>query len=214
MTSFFETTSTAVESLPNLDSPSISPQMPAASYKLAYSDSSCWYISRDNGISSEPTGSIAVAGSVLDLSLHIAPARMRSGDDYRLRLAFYESSGELVELNLNAVSRDADGVAYTTSPVRSLIGALLTISEAEDDMQAICRGARFSIRPGQGRGLFLETDVAVGQQWIRTSGPMATLRIAKDPERFCLQVTEIKARFRAYGLMFNGPAVQRAMPVA
>jgi hypothetical protein len=206
------TTAPAGQGLPSLEAPAITPLEPSASYKLAYSDTSCWYQSRDFGVSSQPTRATAVAGAVMDLALQIAPARQRSGDDFRLRLAFREASGELVELNLNAISRDGDGVHYIPSPARSLAGALLSISESEDDMAAFCHGARFRLRPGQGRGLFLETDLAVQAQWLRVSGPMATLRISKQPERFCSQIAQIKSRFRSCGLLFAGPAIQRVEP--
>lgn len=198
--------------LPDLDQPAFSPQQPAASYKLAFSDTSRWYCSRDGGHTSEPTASAAIAGAVIDLALQISPAQQRDGDDYRLRLAFIERSGELAELNLNAVSTNPDGSSYITSPARSLAGALLAISDSEDDMRAFYEGARFSIRKGNGRGVFVETDIAVSGRWLAMSGALATLRVAKDPHTFCQQITAIKERFRSCGLLLNGPAVLHSCP--
>ena len=193
--------------LPELDAPAVTPHQPAASYKLAFGDASRWYCSRDGGQTIAPTASNAIAGGVIDLALQISPAHYRAGDDYRLRLAFVDSSGELSELNLNVISAGPDGTASITSPARSLTGALLTISETEDDMRAFSAGARFSIRKGQGRGVFIETDIAVCGRWLAMSGALPTLRVAKDPENFCLQIHAIKRRFRSCSLMFGGPAV-------
>jgi len=201
------TPTTLAVPLPDLDAPAVTPHQPAASYKLAFGDASRWYCSRDGGHTIAPTASNAIAGCVIDLALQISPAHYRAGDDYRLRLAFVGSSGELSELNLNAISAGPDGAACITSPARSLTGALLAISETEDDMRAFSAGARFSIRKGQGRGIFIETDIAVCGRWLAMSGALPTLRVAKDPENFCLQIQAIKRRFRACGLMFSGLAV-------
>lgn len=198
--------------LPDLDAAAVAPQQPAISYKIAFGDSQRWYCSRDNGTSCEPTESAAVAGAAVDLSLQISAAHHRDGHDYRLRLAFLQSNGELGELNLNGVSSNPAIGAYVTSPARSLVGALLTISDTEDDMHAFCNGARFSIRKGQGRGVFVETDIAAAGRWISMSGALATLRVAKEPERFCEQVNLLKNRFRACGLMLSTPAVLHALP--
>ena len=81
-------------------------------------------------------------------------------------------------------------------------------------MQAFCHGARFSIRKGQGRGVFVETDIAAAGRWIAMSGALATLRVAKEPERFCEQITLLKSRFRSCGLLLSTPAVLRAMATA
>lgn len=202
-----QSSSPAPISLPPLDAPALSPQQPSLSYKLAFADTSCWYCSSDGGHSSTATASAAIAGTVLDLALQITPARHRDGEDVRLRLAFLNGDGVLAELNLNAVSIDASGAAYITSPARSLAGALLTISDNEDDRRAFCAGARFSIRKGQGRGVFVETDIAVDGRWLAMSGAIATLRIDKAPDRFCQQLIAIKQRFRADGLLLAGPAV-------
>lgn len=207
-----DTAAAAGFSLPDLDAAAVAPQQPALSYKLAFGDTQRWYCSRDNGASSEPTASAAVAGAIVDLSLQISPAHHREGHDYRLRLAFLQTNGELAELNLNAVSASPTGSNYITSPARSLTGALLTISDTEDDMHAFCQGARFSIRKGQGRGVFIETDIAAAGRWIAMSGALATLRVAKEPERFCEQITLLKNRFRSCGLLLSTPAVLRATP--
>lgn len=208
-----KTSPAAAPQLPDLNSPAISPQQPALSYKIAFGDTQRWYCSRDSGASTEPTTSAAVAGVVLDLTLQISPAHERDGHDYRLRLAFQQSSGELAELNLNAVSSSPSDSIYITSPARSLTGALLAISDTEDDMQAFCHGARFSIRKGHGRGVFVETDIAAAGRWIAMSGALTTLRVAKEPERFCEQITLLKSRFRSCGLMLSTPAVLSAMPL-
>jgi hypothetical protein len=207
-----KTSPAAAPQLPDLDSPAVCPQRPALSYKIAFGDTQRWYCSRDSGASTEPSTSAAVAGVVLDLTLQISPAHQRDGHDYRLRLAFQQSSGELAELNLNAASSSPSGSLYITSPARSLTGALLAISDTEDDMQAFCRGARFSIRKGHGRGVFIETDIANAGRWIAMSGALTTLRVAKDPERFCEQITLLKSRFRTCGLMLGTPAVLYALP--
>ena len=202
----------AAHPLPDLDAPAFSPQQPVVSYKLAFGDTSRWYSSRDGGHSSEPTASGAIAGAVLDLALQISPAHHRGGDDYRLRLAFLSTDGELAELNLNAVSLNPDGSPYITSPARSLTGALLAISDAEEDMRAFCQGARFSIRKGSGRGVFCETDIAITGRWLAMSGALATLRVAKEPHAFCHQLSAIKQRFRSCGLLLSGPAVLHTVP--
>jgi hypothetical protein len=208
-----KTSPAAAPQLPDLNSPAISPQQPALSYKIAFGDTQRWYCSRDSGASTEPTTSAAVAGVVLDLTLQISPAHQRDGHDYRLRLAFQQSSGELAELNLNAVSSSPSDSLYITSPARSLTGALLAISDTEDDMQAFCHGARFSIRKGHGRGVFVETDIADAGRWIAISGAITTLRVAKEPERFCEQITLLKSRFRSCGLMLSTPAVLSTVPL-
>ncbi|MEB3353471.1 MAG: hypothetical protein VKM34_04455 [Cyanobacteriota bacterium] len=200
---------TAAPSLPDLEAPSIHPSTPSASYKLAFADPSRWYLSRDGGSTTEPTASAVLAGAAVDLALLITPARQRPGDDIRLRLAFQLPDGPLVELNLNAVSTTAEGMSYVTSPVRSLTGALLQISQAEEDMQAFCRGVRFSIHKGRGRGVFIETDIAASGRWIAMSGALATLQISKQPEAFCQQLLEIKQRFNTAGLLSAAPAIHR-----
>lgn len=202
--------------LPALDAPALSPLNPAISYKLAFGDTSQFHTSTDGGKTTAPSSSAAIAGAVIDIALQISPAHNRDGDDYRLRLAFMEPSGLLAELNLNAVSIAADGSTYITSPARSLTGALLAITDADEDIRAFCEGARFSIRKGSGRGVFIETDIAVSGRWLAMSGALATLRVAKDPLHFCQQLTGIKERFRSIGLLLPGAAVlhtsDHAMP--
>lgn len=194
-------------SLPDLDAPALSPLHPAISYKLAFGDTSQFHCSTDGGKTTAPSSSAAVAGAVIDIALQISQAHNRDGDDYRLRLAFMEPSGLLAELNLNAVSIAADGSTYITSPARSLTGALLAITDADDDIRAFCEGARFSIRKGSGRGVFIETDIAISGRWLAMSGALATLRVAKDPLRFCQQLSGIKERFRSIGLLLPSAAV-------
>lgn len=193
--------------LPDLDAPAFSPLQPAVSYKLAFGDTSQFHCSTDGGKTTAPSSSAAIAGAVIDIALQISPAHNRDGNDYRLRLAFIEPSGLMAELNLNAVSIAADGSTYITSPARSLTGALLAITDADDDIRTFCEGARFSIRKGSGRGLFIETDIAVSGRWLAMSGALATLRVAKDPLHFCQQLSAIKERFRSIGLLLPGAAV-------
>ena len=202
--------------LPDLDAPAFSPRPPAISYKLAFGDTTQFHTSTDGGKTTAPSSSAAIAGAVIDIAMQISPAHNRDGDDYRLRLAFMEPSGLLAELNLNAVSIAADGSTYITSPARSLTGALLAITDADDDIRAFCEGARFSIRKGSGRGIFIETDIATSGRWLAMSGAIATLRVAKDPLQFCQQLSAIKERFRSIGLLLPGAAVlhtsNHAMP--
>jgi hypothetical protein len=192
--------------LPDLAAPAVSPSEPAISYKLAFSDACSWYASLDGGRSKHSIASPSVAGAVIDLALVITTAE-RGGEDHRLRLAFLEPSGQLAELNLNAVNSSREGEAYVTSPVRSLTGALLTISESPEDMTAFCAGSRFSIQPGRGRGVFIEVDLVHQDQWLSMGGPLATTRISRDPAVFSGQIRLIKQRFRQIGLLLTGSAV-------
>ncbi|MGB5136058.1 MAG: hypothetical protein WBN89_12880 [Prochlorococcaceae cyanobacterium] len=193
--------------LPDLEAPAFNAHQPALSYKLAFADTTSWYASLDGGATKHSIQRPCVAGAVVDLALEISPAQDRDGEDHRLRVAFIEPTGRLAELNLNAVSLDRDGNAYITSPARSLAGALLVISEAEDDMRRLCAGARFTINPGRGRGVFVEVDVACGSNWITISGAPATLSISKVPDRFLNQLEQVKANFRSAGLLLPGPAI-------
>lgn len=196
-----------VTSLPPLDAPALNASEPARSYKVDFSDKSQWFASEDGGLTKAATGSAAVCGTVVDLVLQVSRAEYRDGSDYRLRLAFYEDGGMLSELNLNAINVDRDGNPYVTSPARSLCGALLAISEAEEDMMAFCEGARFSLRPGRGKGVFVEADLAYQGQWIGMASPSNTNRIAKDLDGFLAQFSLIKSRFRGAGLLLTSAAL-------
>ena len=200
-------TSLALSTLPALDAPAVNTNEPLVSYKTDFSDRSQWFASRDGGKSKAATGSDALMGCPVDLALQISKASWGDGFDQRLRLAFMEADGTLAELNLNAINRAQDGTLYVTSPVRALVGALLAISEAEDDITSFVDGARFRLRPGRGRGLFIEVDVASNGQWITMGSPIATTQVAKDPAGLHAQLTLIKRRFRAAGTLLSAAAV-------
>lgn len=193
--------------LPDLHAPAVNTSEPAVSYKIDFSDKAQWFASRDGGKSKAGTGSAAVAGAPIDLSLQISKASWGDGYDQRLRLAFMEQEGVMAELNVNAVNRTASGELYVTSPARSLMGGLLAISESEDDMLALCDYARFSIKPGKGRGVFIELDIAVNGRWIATCSPSNTNRVAKDPAGLHSQLTLIKQRFRGAGCLLTSAAI-------
>jgi len=113
----------------------------------------------------------------------------------------------MAELNINAVNRTASGELYVTSPARSLVGGLLAISESEDDILALCDYARFTVKPGTGRGLFIELDIAVNGRWIAACSASNTNRVAKDPAGLHAQLSQIKQRFRSAGCLLTGAAV-------
>jgi hypothetical protein len=193
--------------LPDLHAPAVNTSEPAVSYKIDFSDKTQWFASRDGGRSKTGTGSAVVAGAPIDLSLQISKAGWGDGYDQRLRLAFMEQEGVMAELNVNAVNRTKDGSLYVTSPARSLVGGLLAISESEDDMLAVCDYARFTIKPGKGRGVFIELDIAVGGRWIAVCSPANTNRVAKDPAGLHAQLTQIKQRFRGAGCLLTSAAI-------
>ena len=198
---------TTMATLPAMDAPAVNANEPAISYKTDFSDKSSWHASTDGGKSKATIGTDAVGGSPIDLALQISKATWGDGYDQRLRLAFMEPNGQLAELNLNAVNRTQAGELYVTSPVRSLVGGLLAISESEDDILAFCDGARFRVRPGKGKGLFVEVDVASQGQWVAMASPAATNQVAKDPAGLHAQLVLIKKRFRAAGTMLTASAV-------
>jgi hypothetical protein len=194
--------------VPDLNADSINMSEGLKSYKIDFSDISSWYASEDGGISKYAIGSARICGAMVDLTLESSPARNRDGTNQRLRLALRDLDGQRVELNLNTVGQDASGALYTSSPARSLCGALLCISESEEDMRAACQAARFTIQPGRGRGVFITMDIASCGSWVAMSGPMATMRVPRQPELFQRQLEQIKSRFRAVGLLLPTPALQ------
>ncbi len=193
--------------LPPLDAPAISTSDPERSYKIDFSDRSVWFYSEDGGETKHRHEWNAVAGAVVDLQLQISEAKFRDGLDYRLRLAFAEPDGTLSELNLNAINIDPSGNAYVTSPARSLTGALLAISESEDDMHALTSAARFTIRPGRGKGVFVNADLASNGQWIGMASPGNTNRVPRDADGFVATIALIKSRFRGLNLLMTAAAV-------
>lgn len=197
--------------LPDPDAPAINASEPEVSFKIDFSDKSQWFASEDGGATKECTDSPTLIGSPIDLALQLSKASWGDGYDQRLRLALTieDENGEpyIGEINLNAVNRQPDGTLYVTSPARSLCGGLLAISEAVDDMAAFCRVARFSIRPGRGRGVFIDLDIPAGQRWVAMSSAGRTNQISKDPLKFHAQLALIKSRFRSCGLMLTSGAV-------
>ena len=202
---------TTAGALPALDAPALNANEPALSYKIDFTNKSSWYVSADGGASKEAIDSPVIAGMPIDLALQISKAKGRPGFDQRLRLAFWQPvlDGEptLAELNLNATNTDRDGNAYVTSSARSLVGALLAISDSEDDIEAFCRGARFRLRPGTGKGIFVEVDIAHGDRWVAMANPANTNRVSKDAAGFHNQLALIKSRFRAIGQLLSSCAV-------
>ncbi|MCE2836882.1 MAG: hypothetical protein LW834_07955 [Cyanobium sp. 49614_E6] len=193
--------------LPDLHAPAVNTSEPAVSYKIDFSDKSQWFASRDGGKTKAGTGSAVVAGAPIDLLLSISKAGWGDGYDQRLRLAFMEQEGQMAELNINAVNRTAAGELYVTSPARSLVGGLLAISESDDDILALCDYARFTVKPGKGRGVFIELDIAVGSRWVAACSAANTNRIAKEPAGLHAQLTQIKQRFRSAGCLLTSAAI-------
>lgn len=197
--------------LPAPDSKAINTSEPEVSFKIDFSDKSQWFASEDGGATKQATDTPTLIGCPIDLALQLSKASWGDGYDQRLRLALslLDEDGEpyIGELNLNAVNRSADAIAYVTSPVRSLCGGLLAISEADDDMAAFCRLARFSLKPGRGRGVFLEVDIPSGRHWLAMSSASRTNQISKDPVEFHAQLALIKQRFRSCGLLLTNAAI-------
>lgn len=203
-----ETTAiTTAASLPALDAPSVNTNEPAISYKIDFSDKLHWHASTDGGKTKASTNTNAVGGCAIDLALQINKASWGDGFDQRLRLAFMQSDGQMAELNVNAINTTQAGELYVTSPARSLVGGLLAISESDEDITAFCEGARFRLRAGRGRGMFIEVDLACNGQWIGMTSPAATNQVAKDPAGLHTQLTLIKQRFRAAGFLLTAAAV-------
>lgn len=199
---------TTALAMPDPSAPAINAGEPDVSFKIDFSDRSQWFASEDGGKSKSGIGDPFICGAPLDLVLQISKASWGDGFDQRLRLAFQLSDGQGIgELNLNAVNRMADGTPYVTSPARSLLGGLLAISEADDDMNAFCRMARFSIRPGRGKGVFVDVDIACGNRWVAMASAGRTNQIAKDPAGFHSQLALIKQRFRGSGNLLTAGAI-------
>lgn len=198
--------------LPAPDAPRLTLSQPQHSYKIDYSNKEQWYVSSDNGKSKAGSGSAHVVGRVVDLQLQVSAAVNPTDNythDFRLRLAFIDASNELSELNLSAANWSAKTNShYITSPTRSLTGALLVISESDEDMRAFCDGACFSIKPGTGRGVFVETSIAINDdRWLTMGGPQATKRVPNTLKEYMEMLDFIKGNFRAAGLFASAQAV-------
>lgn len=204
------TKNTGTITLPPIDSPALNTAQPSCSYKISFQDNSAWYASTDGGKTMTSTGHPVVAGCPLDLVLQLSKGKQRADFDQRLRLAFLEpdgGQGTLCELNINAVSISRDGNPYVTSPARSLVGALLAISDSADDMEAFTNGARFRLKPGTGAGLFIECDINVDGRWVAMASPAATLRVPKDVPGFHSVLAQIKQDFTSAGLLLSAAAI-------
>lgn len=201
----------ALSHLPPMDAPAVNPNEPEVSYKLDFKDKRNWYASTDGGKTKTCVDSHIVYGVPVDLALQISAAQNdRDGFDQRLRLAFIEpdgAGGTLAELNLNAISISRDGEPYVTSGARSLVGALLAISESEEDMDNFCKGARFRVQPGTGMGVFVQVSIAAGSRWAEMSSALNTKAVPKSVGGFHATLAQIKQRFRACGHLLTSAAV-------
>jgi hypothetical protein len=199
--------------LPDVDAPAVSAATPR-SFKLGMA-SKHWITSVDGGQTNTDSGLTAVAGCPLDLQLQITEANGRDyAFDIRFRLAFMSATGELSELNLNACNTSRDGALYVTGSVRSLLGALLHVTESEEDAQAFCEGARFRLRQGDasksrsGRATtFCNLDVASGDNWMEFDSRNYWSQSPSTAPRLVQVVTMIKQRFTDAGLLLHTPAV-------
>lgn len=200
--------------LPPMDAPAVSANNPTRSYKIAFADKENWHISEDQGQTTSCSNVAQVGGVPLDFCIVVSEASYKDGLDHRFRLAFTEPDGTLSELHLNAASESRDGNLYVPSPVRSLLGGLMVISESEDDMAAFATGARFRLkpgRPGKNQGVFIELDIPSGGKWVTVSSPGATQEILRDVRGFHGQVALVKSRFRGCGLMLTSAAITGAV---
>lgn len=194
--------------MPDPAAPAINAGEPDVSFKIDFSDRTQWYASDDGGKSKHGIGDAYICGSPLDLALQLSKASWGDGYDQRLRLAFQLPDGQGIgELNINAINRMKDGTPYVTSPARSLVGGLLAISEAAEDMESFCAMTRFSIRPGRGKGVFIDVDIACNGRWVAMASAGRTNQIAKDPAGFHNQLALIKSRFRGESLLLTAGAV-------
>jgi hypothetical protein len=119
-----------------------------------------------------------------------------------------DQGDEIIELNINAINISRSGEQYITSPMRSLLGGLLAVSESIDDIHAWTQVARFTLVPGRGRGVFIETDLAVNGRWIAMSSAAATNRIPSDVPSMHRILRLVKGRVRNAGrLLSEAPIV-------
>lgn len=196
--------------MPDPAAPAINAGEPDVSFKIDYADRTQWYASEDGGKTKEGIGEPFICGSPIDLVLQISKATWGDGSDFdqRLRLAFQLPDDQGIgELNINATNATKTGEHYVTSPARSLLGGLLAISEAAEDMEAFTRMARFTIRPGRGKGVFIDVDIACNGRWVAMSSAGRTNQIAKDPAGFHSQLALLKSRFRSESLLLTAGAI-------
>ena len=207
-------TSPLAKRLPDATALAYGEDEPAVSYKIGQGKHANWFMSTDKGATNQPTdSSILLAREVIELRLEISEAKARTGDyDYRLRLWFYpDGSDVLSELNLNACNVNRSNETYVTTPTRSLVAALGSISEGEQDMELFCQGARFRLIPGD-RASFIGIDVADGDRWSPFGGRAVFKTGPVTPFQLVGQLEDIRNRFRDAGCLRSGPAVIGELP--
>jgi hypothetical protein len=74
-------------------------------------------------------------------------------------------------------------------------------------MLAFAEAARFTIKPGTGRGVFIETDLASQGGWVAMASPTNTTAASKSADGLMAELALIKHRFRAAGLLLTSQAV-------
>jgi hypothetical protein len=203
----------AAIALPDVTAPAVSAATPR-SFKLGMASKN-FITSSDGGQTNTDSGLTAVAGCPLDLQLQITEANGRDyAFDIRFRLAFMSATGELCELNLNACNTSREGALYVTGSVRSLLAALLHVTENGEDMAAFVEGARFRLRQGDasksrsGRAtMFCNLDVANGDSWMEFDARNYWSQSPSTAPRLVQIVTMIKQRFNDAGLLMRTPAV-------
>jgi hypothetical protein len=208
--------------LPALDQAPTNADQPMFSYKppfkflAADGGPESWMVSGDGGKTNAVAGTKVVGGSPYDLNVDITPStRVEGTDDYRLRLSFIDQGGFLVELNLNGINpkRNHPGEWVMSNPTRSLLGALLAISENGDDIDGFARGARFELKAGTRGALFVDVAIVYDDrngvpQWSNVSSPAATKSITSSIHGLLNAVSLIKERLRAENVLQPTPAIR------
>lgn len=169
------------------------------SYKTPWGkQANTWQYSADLGATSSDSGSDCVDGRPIGLYLEISPARKWDGTDYRLRLPLITDQGP-AELNLNAINTK-DGMEYVTSPVKSLIAGLESLSESEEDIACFCEQARFQLVRGT-RSIFIELSARIGERWCTpfTDARTTNLYGPKTPAELIAKIALIHRRIRGFG---------------
>jgi hypothetical protein len=213
----------AFASMPAADAPAlVTQEAPALSYKPPFklATTRSWIVSSDGGKTNTEAGTLVLFGCPVDLRLEISKATWAPNEhDWRLRFQFMDREGFLSEVNVNALSPKwgEPTVKVLTGTARSLLGALMMASHSEDDMEAVCRLVRLTLKQGDTRGIFIDLDVVGDNEegeagWIQLSGAKATLLVDQGPYGLVRAVTEVKRRFRAAGYLANTPAVIGEIP--